>query len=169
MVTDLIDLIPALIIKNACGCVAGCCPFGFILLIMFSLPWAVCLGALLGLSKLYKVSGFLRIIPATIGIPFAIIGKTIVSCMPSMGEFEQLWEKDSICRTFPFSDDFVGFYSRSKKEGSFEQDGNMLSIDTLNRWKLLNEINQIDFMRYINVLDLQCVRSQPGPLRKDII
>jgi hypothetical protein len=80
-------------------------------LIPVSFIWTTLfLGPLIGLSWLWDKIPLLRIPAAILGIPAAVLGDAYTAVMPSMGE-ESRVTRVLICRTWPFSREFLAFTS----------------------------------------------------------
>ena len=98
----------SLITVNAGGCLVAL-TFG-LLLLPLSVVWAVVfMGPLLGLSWLWEKAPLLRIPLAIVGIPVAAVGYVYTLCIPSMGEREAHDVKLNLCRTWPFSLDYLRY------------------------------------------------------------
>jgi len=68
------------------------------------------LGPLIGLSWLWDKFSLLRIPIAILGIPAAVLGDAYTSIMPSIGEESRI-TRTLVCRTWPFSLQFMAFKS----------------------------------------------------------
>jgi hypothetical protein len=104
----------SLITANVGGCLVAL-TFG-LLLLPLSLIWMVFfMRPLLGLSWLWERAPLLRVPLAIIGIPIAAIGYVYTLCVPSMGERDAHDVKLNLCRTWPFSLDYLR-YRRGEPE-----------------------------------------------------
>lgn len=141
---------------------------GLLLFPILSLIWLPFFVVIMGLSRLYRVAPWLSVPIGIVGIPFAVIGNEYIGLLPSMGEFEQKWVKESICLSFPYSADFSDYYSFAKQyigpaEGvtfSFDYidlDGafvdGAITADQHSRWSRIRSLNAF---------------HTPGPLRADV-
>jgi hypothetical protein len=68
------------------------------------------LGPLIGLSWLWDQFPLLRIPAAILGIPAAVLGDAYTAIMPSIGEESRI-TRTLVCRTWPFSLQFMAFKS----------------------------------------------------------
>jgi len=68
------------------------------------------LGPLVGLSWLWDKVPLLRIPAAILGIPAAVLGDVYTAIAPSIGEESRI-TRTLVCRTWPFSRQFVAFKS----------------------------------------------------------
>lgn len=68
------------------------------------------LGPLIGLSWTWDKVPLLRIPAAILGIPAAVLGDAYTAIMPSIGEESRI-TRTLICRTWPFSLQFMAFKS----------------------------------------------------------
>ena len=79
------------------------------------------LGPLIGLSWLWDKVPQLRIPAAILGIPAAVLGNTYTAIMPSIGEESRI-TRTLVCRTWPFSLQFMAFKSlRTAPTSDLEQ------------------------------------------------
>jgi hypothetical protein len=98
----------SIVTVNAGGCLVAL-TFG-LLLLPLSLIWVVLfMGPLLGLSWLWEKTPLIRLLLAIIGIPVAALGYAYTLCIPSMGERESTDTKLNLCRTWPFSLDYLRY------------------------------------------------------------
>jgi len=68
------------------------------------------LGPLIGLSWTWDKVPLLRIPAAILGIPAAVLGDAYTAIMPSIGEESRI-SRTLVCRTWPFSLQFMAFKS----------------------------------------------------------
>jgi hypothetical protein len=93
-------------------------PFAFLVLITLGLYLApvdliwmtLFLGPLIGLSWVWGHVPMLRIPAAILGIPAAVLGDAYTAIMPSIGEESRI-TRTLVCRTWPFSLQFMAFRS----------------------------------------------------------
>jgi hypothetical protein len=79
------------------------------------------LGPLIGLSWFWDKVPQLRIPAAILGIPAAVLGNTYTAIMPSIGEESRI-TRTLVCRTWPFSLQFMAFKSlRTAPTSDLEQ------------------------------------------------
>ena len=168
-VLGLIILPIALVTMNLGGCLIGCLSIvGALVLLAFSLIWLpICLW-LVALSRLYAVAPWLSPLIGILGIPVAVVGFLYTDLLPSMGEFGQKWQKQSICESFPYSQDFFALYSFTEKVCPREP-GQVFNFRRLD----LRSATEDDLVepslakRWQRILELPAFRHQPGPLRAD--
>ena len=94
-------------------------PFAFLVLITLGLYLApvdfiwmtLFLGPLVGMSWTWDKFPLLRIPVAILGIPAAVLGDAYSAIMPSIGEESRI-TRTLVCRTWPFSRQFMAFRSR---------------------------------------------------------
>jgi hypothetical protein len=142
---------------------------GLLILPALSLVWLPFYGITLWLSRLYRVAPWLSLPVGFIGIPFAVVGTEFVGMVPSMGEFEQKWVKQSICDSFPFSADFLEFYD-FVKEVSPTPEGMTFSFDDvdLDHQLAFGGITKEQYERWSRIRSLTRFRRHHGPLRRDL-
>lgn len=159
----------ALITMNVGGILIGCLNiFGALILMVLSLPWLVIYGICLGLSSLYRAAPWLSVVIGIIGIPVAVIGDLYTQLMPSMGEHEQKWLKQSICESFPYSTDFLEMY-KCLRGAWIPEPGLAFSFDHFDLDEALDEsaITRDQHERWTRVLGLEILSQWPGPRRAD--
>jgi hypothetical protein len=124
---------------------------------------------LLALSRLYAVAPWLSPLIGILGIPVAVAGFLYTGLIPSMGEFEQKWKKESICDAFPYSEDFRTLYSFTDKVCPREP-GQIFSLARLDLRSATEDglVEPSQANRWQRILDLPAFRQQPGPLREDV-
>jgi len=109
----------SLVTVNVGGCLVAL-TFG-LLLLPLSLIWIVLfMSPLLGLSWLWEKAPLLRFPLAIIGIPVAALGYVYVLCIPSMGEQDSMDVKLNICRSWPFSLEYLR-YRRGELDLDYER------------------------------------------------
>jgi len=128
--------------------------------------WLPFLGVTLGLSCLYRAAPWLSVPIGIVGIPFAVIGTVYTDLIPSMGEFEQKWVKRSICDSFPFSADFLEYYSFAKQK-SDAAEGTIFSFRyvDLDGELAMGAITADQHRRWSRIRNLSAF---PGPIRADV-
>lgn len=143
--------------------------FGLLFLTIVSIVWLPFYGITLGLSLLYRAAPWLSVPIGVIGIPVAVVGTIYCGLLPSMGEFEQKWLKQSICDSFPYSTDFLEYY-RFVKRNSGAPEGMMFSLDSIDLGDALawGDITKDQYVRWSRIRSLSAFRRHPGPLRADI-
>lgn len=144
----------------------GLALFGLLILPVLSLIWLPFFAVTLGLSHLYRAAPWLSVPIGIVGIPFAVVGTEYVGLIPSMGEFEQKWVKQSICDSFPFSADFLEYYDFVKQ---YCPEGVIFSFDYVDLGKALamGGITKDQHRRWSRIRNLTAFRKNPGPLRAD--
>lgn len=142
--------------------------FGLLFFPVLSIVWLPIFGITLGLSHLYRAAPWLSLPIGVVGIPVAVIGTEYSGLIPSMGEFEQKWVKQSICDSFPYSVDFLEYYGYVK-ESSAAPEGMTFSFDfvDLDEELAAGAITQDQHMRWSRIRSLTAFRRHPGPLRSD--
>ena len=160
-----------LVTMNLGGCLIGCLGIvGALFLLVWDLFWILIYMWLLALSHLYAVAPWLSPLIGILGIPVAVVGFLYVSFMPSMGEFEQKWVKESICEAFPYSQDFIALYAFTNKVCP-RASGQIFSFDCLDFYSATEDglVESSQAKRLCRILELPAFRNQPGPFRADLI
>jgi|GEM_PF-3178715 len=142
--------------------------FGLLFFPIVSLIWLPFYAVIMVLSRLYRAAPWLSLPIGLVGVPFAVVGDIYVSLIPSMGEFEQKWVKESICLSFPYSADFSDYYSFAKQYiGSVE--GVIFSFDYIDIDGALFDgaITADQHSRWSRIRSLTAFHT-PGPLRADV-
>ncbi len=144
--------------------------FGVLSLPILSIVWLPLFGITLGLSHLYRAAPWLSLPIGLMGVPVAVVGTIYCGLLPSMGEFEQKWMKQSFCESFPYSADFLEYYC-FVKTNSGAPEGMMFSLDFMDLDDELasGAITEDQHARWSRIRSLTVFRSHPGPLRADLV
>lgn len=141
--------------------------FFWLTLPILSIVWLPFFGITLGLSYLYRAAPWLGLPIGLLGVPVAVVGTIYCALLPSMGCFEDNWLKMSICESFPYSADFLEYYSFVKSRAP---EGRVFSLDFIDldyelAW---GAITRDQYARWSRIRSLTAFRWHPGPLRADV-